>query len=241
LQTRFRQKIADLEGLRPLTEPPPRYGEWLQFHFGRLVPFEPGIDLFDHALASAEFAASDAEFVDLFEVTMRRSGTDLVGYTDEVVGKGLQLLLDPGFSTTCQRIRTAGVAGSRKASAIAAISHLYDDVLAKRCAPVLGHLSEEGGEPALSYICYMMWDLCPLAHNWGFGAAGPIADAVIGVLERALESDNDAVVESALHGLGHLERRTAAREIIERFLLLHPAARPELRAYGEAAASGCVL
>ena len=153
----------------------------------------------------------------------------------------MKLLLDPVFSTTCHLIRTASVAGSRKASAVAAMSNLYDDVLAKRCAPVLGHLSEIGGEPALSFICYMMWDVCPLAHNWGFGAAGPIADAVVGVLERALESDNDAVVESALHGLGHLERRGACREIVERYLLLHPQARSELRAYAEAAASGCVL
>lgn len=242
MKTRFRAKIAELEAHRPLTVPPPRYRDWLHHWFGRLVALEPGIDLFDRRLDAAEFSASDAEIVDLFEVTMRRSGTDLAPFSDEVVGQGLRQLLDPSFSDVGYRIRaTLDVPRPRKLNAIAAMSHLYDDVFAVRCKPILVHRSEPGCEAPLAMICYMLWDVCALGY-WQAGEAdGPVAEAVTGVWERALGSWNDAVVESALHGLGHANHCARRSELIAGYLHRHPDARPELRTYAEAAAAGCVL
>lgn len=242
--SRFRRKIAELESHRPLTEPPPRYREWLEHCFGRLVPYEEiGIDLHDPDL-SEPFEVADDELVALFEVGMRRSGADLAGFSDEVVGQGLSYLLNSAFSNFAYRIRTAEVPRERKANAIGAMRHLYRDVLSPRCRPALGHLAKAGGydSSALAFICYMLWDVCPLGYWPDDEGDGPVARAALAVMADALESSNPAVVESGLHGLGHAHGASpaAVERAIDAFLARRSDLRPELIAYARAARSGCI-
>ncbi len=236
---RFHTKLAELRGMKPLTEPPPRYPEWIDFCFGRLQRLGGAADPSDAAVVAGVFQASDAEIVDLFEVTMRRSGADLAAYPDHVLGGGLAIILDSSLSEISQAIRRAPVAKERKVNAIGAMKALYDDVLTPRAQPRLGHLGETGHD-RLSSICYMLWDVTGLVYWEERDEGDAVPQAVLDVLEHALGSSNDAVIESALHGIGHLASPLRRAEIIGQMLERRPTLRPELRKYAEACSLGCM-
>ena len=107
---RFHTKLAELRGMKPLTEPPPRYAEWIDFCFGRLHRLGDTGDPGDARLGDEAIGLTEEELVSLFEVTMRRSGKDLTSFHDEVVGGGLSLILDGCYSEFSRRIRSASVA-----------------------------------------------------------------------------------------------------------------------------------
>jgi hypothetical protein len=69
-----------------------------------------------------------------------------------------------------------------------------------------------------------------------------LGPAVLEVLGYALTLRNAACVESALHGLGHLQgyRRGDVTPMIEDFIRRNPDLRPELLKYAEHAAAGCI-
>jgi hypothetical protein len=235
---RFHTKIAELRGMKPLTEPPQRYGEWIDFCFGRLQRLG-GAGIANGRLHDAAFTVDDAGLAELFEVTMRRSGEDLAPFDDEAVGGGLSLILDGSLSDFGYRIRTGAVAIERKVNALSAMRSLYEQVLEPRCDPRLGHLSETG-HSRLSYICYMLWDVTQIAYWTPGDETGPLPRAVLDVLEWTLDSGNDAVVESGLHGLGHLATAERRRDIIGRMLDRRSDLRPDLRRYAEACSLGCM-
>ncbi len=135
---RFHTKLAELRGMKPLTEPPPRYAEWIDFCFGRLHRLGAGADLWDERLSHDYIDLTDEELVPLFEVTMRRSGADLAPFPDEAVGGGLSLILNGALSDFGHRIRSGRVATERKVNAIAAMKSLYDDVLTPRARRASG-------------------------------------------------------------------------------------------------------
>lgn len=236
---RFHTKLAELRGMKPLIEPPPRYAEWLDFCFGRLHRLGGTADPTDAAIFDGAFKASDAELVDLFEVTMRRSGADLSGYPDHVLGGGLSIILDASLSDFSHAVRRAPVAKERKVNAVSALRVLYDEILTARARPCLGHLSEAGHD-RLSYICYMLWDVTGLAYWSRQDEGDAVPQAILDVLEHALESPNDAVIESGLHGLGHLAAAERARVAIDRLFARRPDLRPELKKYAEACSLGCI-
>lgn len=236
---RFHTKLAELRGMKPLTEPPPRYAEWIDFCFGRLQRLGPDPDIWDARLTGQMISLTDDELVSLFEVTMRRSGSDLAGFSDAVVGGGLTLILDSSLSNFGYRMRTGSIAKERKVNAISAMRCLYEQVLEPRCMPLLGHLSETGAS-RLSYICYMLWDVTALAYWPKEDEGEAVPQAVIELLSGVLDSPNDAVVESALHGLGHLASPPRRAEVIGGMLERRPALRPELRKYAEACSLGCI-
>lgn len=118
---------------------------------------------------------------------------------------------------------------------IDSIPALFQTVFAARCAPVLGHLDEPGGNP-LNSICYMWWDVFPMAigtDDWRGQALLRAAETILGI-------DHDAIRESALHGLGHAAQADDARAAIADFLTRTTDLRPELRRYALNAQSGCI-
>lgn len=236
---RFHTKLAELRGMKPLTEPPPRYAEWIDFCFGRLERLDPADDSIATAIFDGEFRATDAEIVDLFEVTMRRSGADLAKYSNAVLGGGLSIILDAAVSDISHAVRRAAVAKERKVNAVSGLRVLYDEILTPRAKPFLGHLSEAGND-RLSYVCYMLWDVTGLAHWAERDEADAVPQAILEVLEHALASPNDAVIESGLHGLGHLVSPKRAKAAVDTLLVRRPDLRLELKRYAEACSLGCI-
>lgn len=223
--------------MKPLTEPPPRYAEWLDHCFRCPQRSEVIADPGNEGPRKDSIELTDEELVALFEVTMRRAGTDLAPVPDEVIGDGLALILDGSRSDFSRRIRSASVAVERKANAVRAIKALYDDVLTPRAQPRLGHLGETG-DHRLSAICYRLWDVTKLAHWAPRDEHEAVPQAILEVLEHALTSPNDAVVESGLLGLARLASPSRADSAVERLLAARPDLRPELRRYAEVCAAG---
>ncbi|MCC6536024.1 MAG: hypothetical protein IT162_00635 [Bryobacterales bacterium] len=210
--------------------PPERYDEWLQYLFCRNAE-------------QARFQAKPHEVVALATQMFLRAGTDLRGFSDDQICEGLQFLLYNTGSDLVFDLMSDAVPLPARLALIAAIPVLYRDCLAPRVAPALGHCNEMGG--GLNTLCYMLWDVTPLgywanrAHREEFNAA------LLKALSVVLLLRNDACVESALHGLGHLAADAGlhrVRAIVVEFLArrAHGDLRPELRRYAEHAAYGCV-
>jgi len=123
---------------------------------------------------------------------------------------------------------------------ILSLEVLFRDFFAKRCEPVLGHLSES--DNPLNLACYMWWDFdCwgsvpdPLTRN-------PLDCAYLESMRAILRIDHAACQESALHGLGHWHSRhsRAVEEIIDEFLVRERDVPQSLREYARNARRGCV-
>lgn len=195
-----------------------------------------------------------------YEQLCQQPGLDLATFTDAQVGQGLTFLFDGSVSNLTHGFKKAPVPVKRKVAALLALSTLFKEVLAPRCAPVLSAYAQEASPP-LSYICYMFWDVTPLATWIKYEGMEPIsADtmhhyqnskdemqvyyrAIASVMESCLYLDNPACVESGLHGLGHLVvlQSGIAVPIIDRFLKNAKKQDARLLGYAKSARTGMIL
>lgn len=223
---------------------PHRYLEFVQFVFDRPVPARGVRDYWYFGTNFIDFSASDSEIVELYGHLFRNCGIDLRSYSDDQVGLGLKYLLDNGCSDLVLRFRDGKTAAEWKAAAIRNLYFVYRDCFENRCKATLGHLSQTG-DGALSYICYMLWDISPMGNcsQEAEATSQALLPAVLSVMEEALYLSNDACVESALHGLGHiaLHHPQHAEEIIDRLLSKRTNLRAELVQYAQSARTGRIL
>jgi len=119
---------------------------------------------------------------------------------------------------------------------------LYAQIFNARCTPALGHLEEQPANP-LNLVCYMWWDILPVAGQPEMPARRPFDDECLQVMAATLALPNEACQESALHGLGHWANAypQPVAAIINAYLKREGEIRAPLKAYGQAALSGCVL
>jgi hypothetical protein len=225
---------------KPPADPlPARYRQWIAHVFDR-PEIEGG---WYFASDDIDFAAGDAETVALVAATMQRSGEDLARFSERQVKDGLAFIFNNACSDTVYALMADGVPPEARLAAIASIRTLYADCFERRCAPVLAHLDEPGGN-SLNQSCYMLWDVTSLGYWEGHADKDVFYAAVLALLEDVLASHHDACLESALHGLGHLhahvpEGRVAG--IIDSFLARRWDLRPELARYARQAAMGYIL
>jgi hypothetical protein len=146
------------------------------------------------------------------------SGELLRAYQDEVVGQGLQHVVQEELHALQDKrvpivLRTTGVRS---------IGTLFAEVFAKR-----------GNQGSLGHICFMFWDVAPLDLA---------DDTVLDVLEETLKLDSEPCQWAALHGLGHahMVAPEVVTPIVDRWLRRHRGAPQELRSYAESARIGMV-
>lgn len=158
----------------------------------------------------------------------------LEGFTDEELNRGLWYLVSNGGSAMLSDLDDKMVSIADRARCVRSFNSLFEQLFVPRCTPCLSHLDEPAAAP-LNSVCYMWWDIIPLA-------GGPPDDTLLPAIERQLSLDHPALQESALHGLGHWQHRDPARitAMIDAYLARNPDLRPELHAYALAARSGCV-
>jgi hypothetical protein len=181
------------------------------------------------------------EIIDLFTYTMLHSGSELLRFTDAQLGHGLQHLCWNSASNVVHAVHDHHSL-DRKLRALRSIKRLYQDCLTPRAPQVLGHLSEGAACKPLAYFCYMFWEASPLDY-WPDNVLGPVAYPVVAeVMETALYSPNLAVIESGLHGLGHMVYKyKAAAQIIDRFVSeRRNTVRTEIIDYALAARTGMI-
>lgn len=216
----------------------PRYTEWLRYVFDR--PVTPNAWFFD--LDVEPFDAGPCELAGLIVATFEHCGRDLAPYSDEQLSHGISFILDNSSSDCVFALMSEDVPLALRLRAIASLEKLYSDIFEPRCAPVLGHLDEDGGN-AMNTVCYMLWDASPLSCWERSKEKAVFYGAVADVLDHALRSPNRACVESALHGLGHIHLYHSCRveQIVDAFLEHGVRRFPELRRYAQRARKGQVL
>ena len=148
---------------------------------------------------------------------MAQSGTDLLAFDNSQVYHGLNFIFSTACSDYFHSFARLDAPIALKVSAVLAIKRLYKDCFEPRCAPVLAHTSERGGNP-LNSIAYMLWDVAPIIYH--ARDDDRLFLAIAEVLKDALNSSNAACIESALHGLGHAQSYypDTVEIIIDRFL-----------------------
>jgi hypothetical protein len=215
----------------------PLYADWLKYVFDR--PVTPNGWYFDLE-DLVPFDADTNGLVELVTTTFENCGRDLSLYSNEQLRYGLSYILDNGASDVVFSLMSEDVPLELRLRATASLKRVYSEVFESRCEPVLGHISEAGGN-ALNYTCYMLWDASPLSYWERSRERGMFYRAVSEVMEHALSSSNRACVESGLHGLGHIHSYYPERveEVIDRYLNApNPVA--ELRQYARDARRGNV-
>ncbi|MDP5240634.1 hypothetical protein Q9Q94_13905 [Uliginosibacterium sp. 31-16] len=216
-----------------------RYQEWLKHVFDRpecnqgwfFETDDPGFD------------ANRETLMELVTRTFTLAGTDLVAYSDKQVNDGIKYLIYSGCSDIPFALMDEAQPQTKRLELIDSIENLYRDCFAKRCTPVLGHISERSPSP-LNDVCYMFWDISNLAY-WEdprHKDRSVTYAAIVNMLGKILRSENIACIESALHGLGHIHSYAldVVESTIERFLKGQPNLPEKLLQYAHAASRGHV-
>lgn len=164
----------------------------------------------------------------------------LNGLSDEEIGIGLWSVVDSGGAGTALALNDTTLPLEDRIACVQQIRTLYRELFLPRCAERLGHLSEESGR--LEMICYMFWDVACFGGAPGEREGNLLEDAVLDVLEDTLAFENAACQQGAIHGLGHRVRRHPERapKILDHWLRTGNPRDPRLRAYAEAAKTGCI-
>ena len=209
-----------------------RYKEWIGFIFDN--------EAAESDLDGDEFKASNEEIVELIRLTCFHCGTDLKNHSNHQVDKGLCRLFYP-FDAYVFSFEDPDVDCKDIVMSLQSIQYLYLDLFNERCDPVLSYLDEPTDNP-LNGVCYMLWDVTPLSFWNNNPNRKQYYSAIATVMEKALYLSNPACVESALHGLGHIQNyaEELVGQILDRFLEKQKNLRPELICYANNARIGYI-
>ncbi|MEY4905465.1 MAG: hypothetical protein RLZZ292_3280 [Bacteroidota bacterium] len=178
------------------------------------------------------------------ETLLQNAKEDLSPFSDGQIGLGLNYIFNNCCSNLADDFKVADVPVERKVAAIKSLFGLFRDVLNPRCHKVLSAFSKDAIAP-LSYICYMFWDITPIAiwNNVPSKEGKAYYEAIAFVMQECLYLSNPACVESALHGLGHLvgTQTAIAKPIIENYLKNKKNKNVTLKNYAEMALTGTIL
>ena len=165
-------------------------------------------------------------------------------YSPEQLGKGLWFLCCQEAGCHLRAAFSPVAPQDDRIACVMALKHLYTDLFAKLCTQHFSYI-DRGPEASgpLNGACYMLWEMSGLTWMPKQPGFDFLADPVLEVLAFVLRSPNEACVESALHGLGHLQHHFPDRvpALIDSFLKDRPNLSPELYAYAGHASRGQVL
>ena len=214
------------------------FDEFIEFQFGPAVRMHGNAWYFD---LDADWWEPESRTGIAYLTRLFSSGPEVLRrFSDAQIAQGLTGLVDTSAIGGQPWMFDPVTPAEERAGLWRAIATFFAELLAPRCSPTLGHLSEEGA--VLNGRTYMWWDGFPALTAPDDPGREAVDKAELDCLTAVLALDSAACQESALHGLGHWGRRAPlCAEIIDRYLAAAAPARPELIAYAEAARSGCIL
>ena len=215
------------------------YHDWIDYVFDHAVPFYEQAWYWE---PDADWWSPQPEQAIEFLTRLFENPEPLTDqFADSQIGQGLYYLIDNGAGAHCRFLIDGSVPIEARVACIEAMQALFARLFQPRCAPILSHLGEPGGDK-LSQVCYMWWDIIPLAAFSKPRQPDPIHEASLGVMRATLGLPNPACQENALHGLGHWARAYPefASATIDAYLAANRTLRPELVRYAQAARTGCV-
>ena len=220
---------------------PSSLGEWLRYVFDHAATgpewyFDPHADVWPE----------DPPVVVRFLTTLfENPEPHLAPYSDGQVNQGLWFIVSNGCSNHFFALLDESVPWESRRRCLRAMVPLYERLFAARCTPHLSHLFRYHTPPQVSplnSVCYMWWDIAPVCGSPGVPSRREFDAECLEVMRRILTIPHDACRESALHGLGHWQMYypKVIQPVMDDFLASTPHLCDELRAYAQAARSGCV-
>lgn len=172
--------------------------------------------------------------------------TDLSHFSDWQLANGIEYLFNSPMSNYGYEICTidTGISLEKRVKVILSIKQFYKECYNKRCAHILSHRDEIGGNP-LNGFCYMFGDSSAITCRKNYSPE--INKAILELLRYILTLDNIACIESGLHWLGHVYHepfRSEAKKIVDKFIIRYQKqnkVNKKLLDYAHAAAIGYVL
>jgi hypothetical protein len=186
-----------------------------------------------------EDAATTAEFIGRI---FRESSRLPEAFSDRQISIGLNYIVNNSCSNHFLSVLDSKVPWEIRREALSAIRNVFSDLFAARCNERLSHIDEPGaGE--LNGICYMWWDIAPVAGEPEDPMFADRDALLLKVMSDTLALDSEACREGALHGLGHWHAYypEQVEKIIHEFIGKNRKVRDPLRAYAYAAMRGGVL
>ena len=170
------------------------------------------------------------------------ASTVLAPYSDAQLNQGLWFIVSNACSNHMFALLDENMPWPERQRCIRSIRQLYEQCFARRCSPHLSHVDEPGANP-LNLVCYMWWDLIPIAGRPDDPTRRAMDEEILQVMESTLQLDSIPCREGALHGLGHWQHEYPQRvgEIIDRFSMTRPELPEKLRTYMINAYTGYVL
>ena len=192
---------------------PPRYDEWVHSLFNQTIS-ENGPHL-----QCDELWHTSSHLVELTIWLLQHCAVDLAGFSNENVALGLEHIFKGYDSEPYCFLKSGEVLRASKLELIRSFQCLYAGCFETRCAPVLSHRDEPGGN-SLNHFCYMLWDRSPLGYWNDHKDPEEFNWTLIEMHKAVLRLSNPACIESALHGLGHLhpESGPAVESAIDEFI-----------------------
>jgi hypothetical protein len=213
------------------------YPDWLNYVFDHAVPFD---EQAWYCQSEADWWRPQPEQAVEYLAQLFENPEPLIDqFSDSQIAQGLHYLIDSGAGAYCRVLVDGSVPLDARTACIEAMSTLFARLFQPRCEPILSHLDEAGGN-ALNRICYMWWDIMPLAATAKAPRADPIHEGCLAEMRETLRLPSPACQESALRGLGYwaLAYPEFTAATIDGYLAANPRLRPELVRYAEAARAG---
>ena len=216
------------------------FEDWLEHAFGHEVRFQQPAWFFDPD--SDWWDPGPVEAVAYLTRLFEEPEPALRWFSDGQIAQGLTYLVSTSASGDNGWLYAPTVPVDDRRRCVEAVGSFFAQLFAPRCTPHLSHLSEADAGP-LNGVCYMWWDEFPCLALPDDPHLPVLHEAALRTMAGILDLDSLACRESALHGLGHWQRRhgDGVVRIIDDFLEAHPGLDPRLVAYARSARCGCVL
>lgn len=167
------------------------------------------MDSFQHWLESglnerdSDIEFTTSELATHFTRFNREIGRICQNWNDSQMAKGIWHLYGSGSCYLAEISKLQP--GPQVDDFFASVAQLYNDLFEVRCSRFFSHL-ECGPEQAnpLNGPCYMLWDMDAGIDSFRFSGVASHIDNSLRLLKRLAESTHPAIIESAIHGLGHM-------------------------------------
>lgn len=215
------------------------FEDFVEFQFGPAVRMHGNAWSFD---LGADWWAPEPRTGINYLTRLFATGAQVLRYFSDVqIAQGLTGLVNTMAVGDQPWMRDPVTPAAERAAVWPAIAIFFEEVLAPRCVPILGHLAREA-PPPIDTVTYMWWDSFPGFANPDDPDRHLVDDSELVALERILSLDSTACQEAALHGLGHWVRREPrCAGVIDAYLSSGRTVPAELMQYARAARGGCIL
>jgi hypothetical protein len=182
-----------------------------------------------------ELNRNEGLVVDVLRAAFGDFVTHMADYSPWQVATGVYFIFNNSLSNFAFALKSPARPLQHRVAVVAGLRQVFDRVFERHCEEGLGHLDQ--ADNTLNKVCYMFWDVTPIMRL----GVPEISAECLGVMRHCLKSRNAALIESALHGLGHSASAfPEAMEAIDEYMRGSFTKTPELLAYAGRARLGLI-